>query len=295
MLFRSYFLIGRYLFDRGVPVPELFGYDEKSGIIIAEDLGDLLLHGLIKQQTVSSPIVWQRSRQALEGLVRLQLAGSDGFTEDYCWDTPRYDKQVMVERESNYFLSAFCKGYLGLDVESGLKEEFQRLAERASREPADFILHRDFQSRNLMIDGDSIRIIDFQGARFGPLGYDLASLLMDPYAGLSADQQQELLDHYCALMAQHMPFDHQRFLEGYYYLFLQRNLQILGAFAFLSKQKGKVFFKEFIKPAAASFRAHLEKRQGADFPGLRALTEKIMVQLETNSTILNQADTDAKY
>jgi len=92
-----------------------------------------------------------------------------------------------------------------------------------------------------------------------------------------------------------MPFDHQRFLEGYYYLFLQRNLQILGAFAFLSKQKGKVFFKEFIKPAAASLRAHLEKRQGADFPGLRALTEKIMVQLETNSTTLNQADTDAKY
>ncbi len=282
---RSYYLIGRYLFDRGVPVPELFGYDEKTGVILAEDLGDLLLHGFIKQYSISSPVVLQRYRQAVEALVKLQLAGSDGFTTDYCWDTLRYDKQVMVEKESNYFLSAFCEGYLGLDVfDSALKKEFQQLAERASQEPADFILHRDFQSRNLMVDGDRIRIIDFQGARFGPLGYDLASLLMDPYAGLNANQQQELLDYYCTLIGRQIPFEPQRFREGYYYLFLQRNLQILGAFAFLSKQKGKVLFKEFIKPAAVSLRSHLEKMQGAEFPALQLLTEKIIIHLETSST-----------
>lgn len=285
---RSYYQIGKFLFDRGVPVPQVFGYDETTGIVLVEDLGNVLLHELIEKHTVSSAIVWQRYQDALEALVKLQLAGRKGFSADYCWDTAQYDTQVMLEREANYFQIALCENYLGINNFDGqLKEEFLKLAERAAREPANFLLHRDFQSRNLMIYKDSVRIIDFQGARFGPLGYDVASLLVDPYAGLTPGQQDELLDYYCNLQehAQHALFDRQGFLEGYFYLFLQRNLQILGAFAFLSQEKGKTFFTQHIKPAAVSLSQHLDKPQGETFPALRSLAGNIVLQLQNNSKV----------
>jgi hypothetical protein len=215
-------------------------------------------------------------RQALSALAHLQTETRQGFQPDWCWDTPRYDRALMLTRESGYFQKALCEDFLGMNsLPQGLGQEFVFLAERAMQEPADFILHRDFQSRNLMVHKGKVRIIDFQGARLGPLGYDPASLLIDPYAGLSQDRQQALLGCYLDALASHIPLDRGQFIEGYYYMALQRNLQILGAFAFLSKVRGKEFFKQFIIPAVNTLHEHLATPQGRDFPLLRAVTEQV--------------------
>ena len=273
--------MGRHFFAYGAAVPRIYGFAEECGLILFEDLGDTKLHDLVLQHGAETPEVDAYYRQALTALAHLQTETRQGFQPEWCWDTPRYDREIMLARESGYFQKALCEDFLGMEsLPQGLGQEFIFLAERAMREPADFILHRDFQSRNLMICEGKVRIIDFQGARLGPLGYDPASLLIDPYAGLPFAQQQALLGCYLDALAAHIPLDRGRFIEGYYYMALQRNLQILGAFAFLSKNKGKLFFRQFIKPAATTLHERLAASQGRDFPCLRTVVEQVRNFLE---------------
>lgn len=279
--------LGRHFFAYGAAVPRIYGFVEDCGLILFEDLGDTKLHDLVLQHGVEAPEVDAYYRQALKALAHLQTETREGFQPEWCWDTPRYDRELMLARESGYFRKALCEDFLGMrDLPQGLGQEFVFLADRATQEPADFILHRDFQSRNLMVCEGKIRIIDFQGARLGPLGYDPASLLIDPYAGLSSDRQQVLLGCYLDALASHIPLDRGRFIEGYYYVALQRNLQILGAFAFLSKNKGKQFFRQFIIPAAATLHKQLSASQGLDFPCLRAVVEQAINSLNNQNGTL---------
>lgn len=282
----SSYKIGSHLYRCGVPVPQIFAFDEQTGIIVFEDLGDVLLHNYIKDHSVQSDIVLNYYKEAIKALVRLQVSGKEGFVVDYCWDTVKYDEQLMLEKESNYFRQAFCEDFLGFhDLPEVLNEEFLLLAKSAAQQAAEYLLHRDFQSRNLMVHKDSIRVIDFQGARFGPLGYDLASLLIDPYAEIPSKLQEKLLDYYLSILELQISVDRNRFIEGYYNMVLQRNLQILGAFAFLSQKKGKMFFHEYIKPASSSLYGHLAKPAGKGFPVLRSLSEKILIHLEDNQNL----------
>jgi aminoglycoside/choline kinase family phosphotransferase len=133
-----------------------------------------------------------------------------------------------------------------------------------------------------MISDGKIRIIDFQGARLGPLGYDLASLLIDPYAGLPEQVQHELIEHYLEHLCKY-GLDDRAFMRGYPYLALQRNLQILGAYSFLGFQKNKKFFRQFIRPATFSLQQRLTQPEAKDYPLLRKLTDKIMGLLEENT------------
>lgn len=268
-------LIGVHLRKRGISVPEILGFDEASGIIIFEDLGNTLLHDRINALRQSDgpalPKLRQLYRDIIDDLLYMQISGSVRFDRRWCWQTQRYDRKVMLEKESGYFQEAFCRRYLGIDkFAAGLAAEFKKLAGTAGKQPAVYFMHRDFQSRNLMIKDGEIRIIDFQAGRLGPLGYDLASLLIDPYASLPETLQDELLEYY---VDQHCQYglDDQAFLKGYNALALQRNLQILGAFAFLDRQKNKPFFRQFIAPALDSLRKLLAKPAAADYPLLRTL------------------------
>lgn len=277
--------IGSHLKKRGIPVPTIHAFDPETGFILFEDLGDTLLHDDLQQKKKKEGYdFWQQVKEIYKEIVELllymQISGSVHFDRKWCWDTQRYDKKLMLERESGYFMQAFCRDFLGIRrFPTGLNDEFKKLAGRAARQPAVYFLHRDFQSRNLMLLNGDIRVIDFQGGRLGPLGYDLASLLIDPYAGIPTEIKQELLDHYLEHLCRY-GLDDQAFLRGYPSLTLQRNLQILGAFAFLAKQKQKKFFEQFIQPATVSLQEQLAGPEGENYPHLQKLTEKILVRLE---------------
>ncbi|MFC1837700.1 aminoglycoside phosphotransferase family protein [Thermodesulfobacteriota bacterium] len=277
--------IGRHLKKRGVPVPEIHAFDPASGLIVFEDLGEILLYDFLQEKkNDSGGFFWQETvehyKEIIETLLFMQISGSVRFDRKWCWDTQRYDKKLMLEKESGYFLDSFCKDLLGIEsIPDGLADEFKLLAGRAARQPAVYFLHRDFQSRNLMVSNGNIRIIDFQGGRLGPLGYDLASLLIDPYVQLPDQIQLELLEHYAEQICSY-GLDDLAFMKGYPSLALQRNLQILGAFSFLGFQKHKNFFKQFIHPAAFSLHKQLAHPETKDYSLLRQLTDAIMDQLE---------------
>lgn len=280
---RAAYLIGRHLRQAGVPVPEIYAYDPDSGALLFEDLGDrLLFHAAEAGRTDSLLALY---RQAVAILADFQLRGRVGFQADWCWDTPRYDRQLMIDRESNYFAREFCCNFMGLaELPAGLAAEFAALAERISQCPATFLMHRDYQSRNLMVVDGRLRVIDFQGARFGPLAYDLAALLNDPYVTLPEEWKRELTDHYLQRVAAVISLDRECFMEDYRHIALQRNLQVLGAYAFLARERGKEFFRKYIDPALQRLSILLADTMAADYPVLHGLVVHIAAPRRENHT-----------
>jgi len=275
---RSAWLIGSHLRRKGVPVPEIYGWDPATGVLLFEDLGDLRLHDLVKQSRKENPgddeSIIDFYCSCLEMLARMQCAGSEGFDPSWCWDSSSYDRRIMVEKESGYFLRAFWQRLLGHEISAGVEEELKEIARLATEAPADFFLHRDFQSRNIMIKEAKVRFIDFQGGRFGPLGYDLASLLIDPYSRLSRSLQEELLAVYKRAVGHYIPLVEEEFNKHFTLLAFQRNMQIVGAFSFLSTMRNKPFFKDFIAPALLSLKERLEDPLFTGFPLIRTMVDR---------------------
>lgn len=277
--------IGKHLFAAGTPVPELYRFDEQSGLLVCEDLGNQRLHDLIEEKGVASDQTLDFYRQTVTELARMQVQGREGFDPAWCWDSPRYDRTLMLERESGYFLRALCRDFFRLEInEEKIAQEFQRLANRASQADSSFFLHRDFQCRNIMIQQGRVRFIDYQAGRLGPLGYDLASLLIDPYAVLPASMQDELLEQYLDALTVLLPYNREQFRQEYMPLALQRNLQILGAFAFLSQQRRKPFFRQYIAPALHSLQTLLAETACGDYPYLASLCLRCSEKLDNHLT-----------
>jgi N-acetylmuramate 1-kinase len=155
-----------------------------------------------------------------------------------------------------------------------LAPDFERLLTGALPPGTNYFLHRDFQSRNLFITSGRLRVIDFQGGRLGPLGYDVASLLIDPYVNLSPAWQAELLDYYLDRLKTQLQVDEAAFREQYDHLALCRNLQVLGAYGYLTKVKGKEQFARHIPTAVRSLQRRLQARPGT-FPRLEELLDHL--------------------
>ena len=269
---RSFYQIGCHLQRCAAPTPAILAFDEQSGLALCEDLGEHRLYEEVQARGIEASLPLYE--QAVRELARMQVRGGHGFDPTWCWDTPAYDRALMLERESGYFLRAFCADLLGLDVDrEQVDADCHRLAEAAAQAPAHFFLHRDFQSRNIMVCDEEVRFIDFQGGRPGPLAYDLASLLIDPYTGLAPAQQEHLLAVYLEALHQEIDYDPQQFQEEFILLALQRNLQILGAFAFLSQVKQKPFFAQFLAPSLDSLRGLLAKPEAAGYAALYQLCQ----------------------
>ena len=247
--------IGHHLSRQGIQVPEILAADQQSGLILFEDCGDIRLHDIVVAEKKDGRGFSDRLEglynQVIAGLVRMQWFGGQEFERSWCYDTPEYDPELMIKRESEYFLHAFWGDLIGGEVPPGITEEFYEIAAHAANGFSTLFLHRDFQSRNIMVGDEKVWFIDFQGGRIGPPGYDIASLLIDPYSSLDELQQEKLLHNYIGLLQQHIHFEGRDFLRQYDYLALQRNLQIIGAFAFLYNKRGKLFFKRYIIPALA--------------------------------------------
>ena len=275
---RSAWQIGSHLSACNVPLPEIYAWDRETGILLFEDLGDMRLHDLLVAGGTTS---WKKDGhlltlyfQVIKELAHMQCAGAVGFDENWCWESSRYDQQLMLERESGYFLQAFWQGLLGKQTVQGVIEELKDIAQRASAAGTDYFLHRDFQCRNIMVKNGRVRFIDFQGGRMGPLGYDLASLLIDPYAGLSLTVQGELLDYYLASLRKHLTIDEKLFIDHYNLLAFQRNMQIVGAFSFLYTIRKKDFFADYIRPAVCSLAGRLQETQFRQYPIIRNMVRQ---------------------
>ena len=268
----SYLNIGKHLFSKGIPVACIYRYDRDNGWFIMEDLGNTSLQEIALNSNNRIDIY----KGVIELLIQIQLEGKEGFNPEWCYHTKRYDRFIMERFESDYFLTYFLKGLHGLKQDlDKLKSSFIHLSYNASLADNNFFLHRDFQSRNLIIKDNKIGIIDWQGGRFGPLQYDLASLLIDPYVGLKKEETTLLYDYYITLLEKCLPNISGSFSKYYPYIAIQRNLQILGAFSYLSKVQGKNRFLAYISPSLQSLEGLLKEIDDPELNSLRKIVERL--------------------
>ncbi len=127
-----------------------------------------------------------------------------------------------------------------------------------------------------MIKDQKIYFIDFQGARLGPVQYDLASLLIDPYVDLPQAVQTQLLAYAVEKMHGQMKPDAGSFKRCYRFCCLTRNLQILAAFGHLTRTKAKAHFEKYIPAAVRTLRHNLKHYADNKLPLLCTLTDRII-------------------
>ena len=270
----SFVCLGRHLYRQGVSVPKIYFYDTFSGLVFLQDLGDVHLQQTV--QSMDDAMIISQYKSVIEQIIKLSCKGGDKFDRSWAYQTPEYNQDLIIEKECRYFLEAFLNSYLGFNQRfEEFQAEFVALADKALQYPTIGFMHRDMQSRNIMVKDHEIYFIDFQGGRIGPLQYDLASLLIDPYVELPDTIQALLIDHCFEILSSVSELNRDHFLACYHYCKLTRNLQILGAFAYLSKVKGKTHFKQYIPAAVRSLSANLAAGGQNEFPTLNATTQKI--------------------
>ena len=274
--------IGRHLFDRDLPVPQIYAGDTFAGYAFLEDLGNLDLQTTV-QQTDNYEKIIGMYRSVIQLLIKFSALGAERFDAAWTYQTSSYSKTLILEKECRYFVDAFLNAYLGLEIiYEDFKKEFDFIADKALEHALPGLMHRDFQSRNIMIKNDEFYFIDFQASRMGPIQYDLAALLIDPYVQLPQDIQTRLLGYCVEKLQADMNLNADNFRRCYRYCRLTRNLQILGAFGYLSRVKKKAHFEKYIPAAIRTLSRNLKKHEHKTLPKLTALVDMIIKHKELN-------------
>ena len=275
----AYVAIGKHLHARGLAVPQIYLHDNCAGLVFLEDLGDRHLQDEIAELNVAQ--IKTLYERVIDHWVAMAVTGARAFDPAWTYQTPRYDREVVLENECRYFIDAFVRGHLGRNTRfRELADEFHWLADKIMQIPVTGFMHRDFQSRNIMVNAGDIFFIDFQGGRLGPLQYDLASLLIDPYTALPTDLQDDLRIYCSDVLQQRFGIDATEFGNGYALCALSRNLQILGAFAFLGGTRGKTQFLDYIPKAVQSLNAILSTLGENALPKLKKLARSMAVKIQ---------------
>ncbi len=255
----------------GIPVPELLEVDRERREAVFEDLGDLSLYSWLK---------CSRPEEQVETIYRKVI---DIAVAIHSVVTPHISEcALMAERifdydhlrwETNYFIENFITRLRNIKLKDAslLSGEFHRLALKVDSF-SKTVIHRDFQSQNIMITRGGVpRLIDYQGTRIGPPAYDIASLLWDPYYRLEGSLRERLLNYYIAKMKEkRSDFKEEVFGEMLAHCCLQRHMQALGAYGFLSSVKGKLYFLKHVEEGVRLLKEDLTLVR-EEYPGLYEL------------------------
>ena len=273
--YERHLALSQFFRKHGLPVPELLAADNQKKQALFEDLGDLSLYSWLACRRTPDHIMRMYCK-VLDTMITLHTSVTDHAYECVKLWERNFDREHL-RWESAYFMENFIHGMLQTRVieEGPLDKDFESLASTVASFDK-VALHRDFQSQNVMVvHALEPRLIDFQGARMGPAAYDVASLLWDPYARLQDSMSDMLLSYYIMHRKKMRPdFDDHAFRETVLPCRLQRHMQALGAYAFLSRVKGKKYFLRHVPQALAYLKQETEEACAA-YPALHRLVAAI--------------------
>ena len=232
---RPFVAIAQALYAHGVHVPQIIAYDFDLGFMLLSDLGDTLLRPCLNDDTVDS--LYQ---QAMRELVTIQSCSAPVDYPLPPYDSPRLMTEMALLKD--WFISQYLNITLSADEVSLLDNTCQHIADEVAKQPTVFV-HRDYHSRNLMIvDSNTLGVIDFQDAVVGAITYDLASLLRDAYVEWPQERVVSWVEDFRQLLQQQgqiSQVDTAQFLTWFDYMAAQRHLKVVGIFARLSLRDGK--------------------------------------------------------
>lgn len=258
--------------SRGVRVPKIFHEACDRGLLLVEDLGDMTLASALEQAPSERRALY---RLAVHDLAKAQLALLDlpsesvvrsrGFDSDLLkWEMDHFREWALEAR-------GIC---LSAQEQTVYEAAANWLARTIAAWPQCFV-HRDYQSRNLMVrrepDGQrSITWIDFQDALLGPRVYDLVALLGDSYQTFDATFVAERLDEYAELRGLD-PEERRKLRYEFDLVTVQRKLKDAGRFVYIDRVKGDPGFLGFVEPTIDKVLAAL----------VRLRSEPVLAELES--------------
>ncbi len=216
----------------GVHVPEVLATDLAQGFLLLSDLGSTTYLAAFDADNTLSLY-----RDAIDALVRIQAASQPG-------QLPPYDR-ILLKRELDLFPDWYVARHLNIELSPAqrrtLDDAFDKILTANLAEPQ-VNVHRDYHSRNLMLTTPNPGIIDFQDAVFGPISYDLVSLLRDAYVEWPEELVLDWAVRYWEKARQAgLPVraDFADFYRDFEWMGVQRHIKVLGIFARLCHRDGK--------------------------------------------------------
>ncbi|MFC5496634.1 aminoglycoside phosphotransferase family protein [Caenimonas terrae] len=225
--------------EAGLHVPQVLEWDQANGFMLLQDLGTQTMIDVVDREVAgANKDLYLR---AVDALVAWQAASRPGVL-------PAYDKPLLA-RELDLFPQWYLARHKGITLEGRVGETldamFSLIIERNLASPSVFV-HRDFMPRNLMMPADPaeprLGVLDFQDAVYGPITYDIASLMRDAF--LSWDEEFVLditVRYWQRAQKAGLPVDSDfgEFYKAVEWMGLQRHLKVAGIFARLTLRDGK--------------------------------------------------------
>ena len=218
--------------EAGVHVPAVCAHDLAQGFLLLSDLGETTYLDALDARS-AGPLYGH----ALDALLRIQLASRAGALPDY--------DRVLLEKELRLFPEWYVSRQLRRELTptqlATLESAFSAILANNLAQARVFV-HRDYHSRNLMLCDPCPGILDFQDAVYGPVTYDLVSLLRDAYI---AWEEERVIDwtvrYWEKARGARLPVsaDFSDFYRDFEWMGAQRQLKVLGIFARLSIRDGK--------------------------------------------------------
>ena len=256
---QRYVEIAEFLTAQRIRVPKIYFHDPGEGLIWIEDLGERDLWSYRDESWFVRRAFYESALEQVARLHRILEADSAEIRADL----PAQFDAALYLWEQSYFFENCLGRHFGVD-EMKLRElaalpALEEIAERLASFPR-VLVHRDFQSQNIIVRDGQAYLIDFQGMRPGLAEYDLASLLYDPYARLTETERVELLAFYRTIAE----VNDEAFDEKVRLCAMQRLMQALGAYAFLGLVKENRAFLAHIPAALHSLGTILNGIDGLD-------------------------------
>lgn len=250
----------KHFHAKGIHVPSIEYVEHDQSFYVQSDLGDISLFDIMQKEGFSERVK-MLFKKTCDALARLQINGGEGLDYANCIATRSFDKQAIYS-DLLYFLYYFVRA-LDLPYDKNLLlNDFELLSSYLTQEEHHFFMHRDCQSRNVMINNEDAYFIDYQGGMQGALQYDIASLLWQARAQMPYDWREELVSYYFdqvnSLM--HGKMNKSEFLNNYDGFVLIRMLQTLGAYGFRGLFERKQHFIASIPYALKNLKWFLENK-----------------------------------
>ncbi len=234
-----YIRVANMLVAAGVNAPHILETNLAEGFLLNSDLGSRTYLAEIDSGGDADRLY----HDAMDALVQIQANGREHAAE-----LPAYD-DALLRREMALFPEWFCGTHLKLAFDpaasASLERVFDALTAEALAQPRVFV-HRDYHSRNLMVGGGKLGanpgILDFQDAVYGPVTYDLASLLRDCYVAWPIERVHGWVARFrevARAAGVDTGSDQKAFLRWFDFMGVQRHLKAIGIFARLWHRDGK--------------------------------------------------------
>lgn len=259
-----------------VPVPEILKIDGRLGIVFQEDLGDESLQGVLAETPSKMKKILLEN--AVDLIIRIQEKGTEEFNPQHEGYSLAFDREKLVW-EFNFFRKHYLGNYRGVDHPDSdrINQEFGAIAEELAGLPR-VLCHRDYHVRNIMVKNGIQYLIDFQDARWGPLVYDLASLLKDSL-NLSEETIGSVLDYYrqeiskCSLpwIEGGLP-GAESFQRQFHLMSIQRLLKALGTYGYQVVVRGNFIYEQYMKGSLE--RALLSVEKLGEFPATEKMVKR---------------------